>query len=305
MAAIFCCLTTAVRTAAQEEDETLVEGVPLENAVVGRALAVRLRAEMQFTEDDDDIIDQNINYKRFPAKMYAGEIKLFQKDRFTFGVADEVWKNAQDLSVDRWGWNTRVPLGKIWRMTLKYKRWDEQDGPDKNYHYAGLSRFVGKKIYSYTQYRHTTEGGDEIGHQLSQYISWNPEKRLRMGGQGAFSRESDSSGMKPWYARLFTTIFLIEDLTSLRLEAQHYESAADLTYEEYTSYLYQKLGSQSLLRLDCRYYHDNSDLTSYAWGIKAKRYFSPRVSAHIGYRWYDHSEGTDFDTVFAGASVLL
>ena len=59
------------------------------------------------------------------------------------------------------------------------------------------------------------------------------------------------------------------------------------------------------MRLNFRYYHDSDELSSEAYGIKFKHYFSARLSAHIGYRYYDQSDGADFNSFSGGLSMLL
>ena len=112
-------------------------------------------------------------------------------------------------------------------------------------------------------------------------------------------------GLGPWYADLFGSVYLVEETTSLSGKVRYYDTAGDLEYQEYNLYLYQRLGNRSLVRLGYRFYRDNQDLDSHAVGIKLKRYFTPRFSAHIGYRYYDHSIGPNFDTALAGFGLLL
>lgn len=54
-----------------------------------------------------------------------------------------------------------------------------------------------------------------------------------------------------------------------------------------------------------RHYRDDNDLSSHAYGVKLRHYFSARLSGHVGYRRYNHSEGPDTDSVLAGVGLLL
>jgi hypothetical protein len=67
----------------------------------------------------------------------------------------------------------------------------------------------------------------------------------------------------------------------------------------------QKLSTDYLVWMSYRYYLDDADLSSHALGLKIKHWFSADMSADVGYRYYIHSEGADFDTLYAGFSVLL
>lgn len=298
--AILCgCLSTVW---AQQEEETLVQGVPFENRIVGRDVAVRLRTEIRITEENDDLID--VSYERFPTEIYAAEIKLFHKNRLTLGTTYEMWENSQDLDCVRLGLAAGIPVGPLWKLAVRYGHKAQEDDLNSDYLQVGATRSLGRSLYSYCEYRYLWEA-DYEQHQLSEYISWNVSPILRMGGQIALSSATDADGVDPWYVRGFATVFLIKTVTSLRVEAKHYKSRGDLTFQEYQSYLYQKLSSKAFVRLGCRYYTDSDDLDSIALGIKAKYYVNARLSAHIGYRAYDHSEGADFDTGFAGVGVLL
>jgi hypothetical protein len=304
---------------AQEADELLIDGMPLENAIVGRDLALRLRAEVQLTEDDDELIDEDVNYARFPKRMYSAEAKLFRKDRTSFLGTYSIWQNEQDLDMSQWSWKMRLPLASgpenvydayeaqsASYLSLRYRKTEAvEDSPGRDYWYIGHDVTFVNGVYSYLQYRHSIEDGESVGHQVSEYLSWRPADRIRFGGQAAVSKNQGGDGVRPWYAGLFTTFFLIQDVTALRLDARHSDSREDLQYDEYKVYLYQKIGGRSLLRLSFRQYEDTEDRSSQAYGVKAKYFFSPRMSTHIGYRFYEHSEGADYDTFYAGLNILL
>jgi hypothetical protein len=299
--------SAALPAAAQEDDELILEGLPMENVAVGRDLALRLRAEIQISEDDDELVEEDLNYERFPLRIYSGEMKLYQKDRLNTGLSYSFWENDQGLDARRWYWKVRVPLGETAssHLSVKYRKQENEGSADRDYWYVGLGRSFDNGLYAFIDYRHATSEGRTFGDQLSGYLSWKPTGKFRVGSQAALSRNRGRDDLTPWYARFFTTVFVVPDRTSVRLEAQHYQSTEDSEYRECNAYLYQKVGARSLLRLGCRFYDDDEGLTSRAWGIKAKRYFSARLSGHVGYRAYDHSEGADFDTLYAGMGWLL
>lgn len=296
---------------AQEYDELLIGGVPLENAVVGRDIAVRIQAEVQLTEDADDLIDEDPNYVRFPSRLYSAGVGVYQYNRLSVNAEYATWENNQDVDLSHCTADVRTPFPRPESsnfLTLRLRGREtvaDNDILRRLYAYASVSRSFDNGIFAHVQYRLATTRGEITGNQLYHYLSWRVSDRFRFGALGAASRNKGSDTLEPWYAEVFTTIFIINELTSIRLGARHYESTSGLAYQQYNSYLYQKIGRHSLLRLHHRFYHDSDELHSHAYGVKAKCYFHPRVSAHVGYRYYDHSEGADFDTFYGGFGLLL
>lgn len=303
-------LAAALRSVAQVEESAMFGGDFLENIIVERDLALRLRAAVQLTEDDDELIEDDIEYAAYPSRLYSTEARLFHNSRSTMSARWALWQNDQDLNMRRWTVKARRPLTSSLTdgasyLTLKASFREGVDASDdRTSLYLGVDRSIGDEFYAYLQYRHRSEDGESPTGQLYQYVSWRPTSRFRFGEQAAMSRrEGGENG--PWYVQLFTTVFLVKDTTALRFTVQHYDSSGRRKYQEYNAYAYQRLGTRSLLRLNYRLYDDNQGLSSHAYGAKLKRYFTERMDAHLGYRYYDHSEGADFDTVYAGLGVLL
>ncbi len=305
--------------AVAEDDENLLDGRPIENVIVERDVAIRFRAELKFTEDGENLLDNDPAYHKYPSEILQSQVKLFHRSSSSLGVSYLSWSNPQDLDMTSVGISGRTPISRNWRMALKYKHLVREDDYARDYYYLGFSRSLAKGLYSYTQYRYsmktteqeeiedvaTTNESDEVetSHQLSEYLSWTCNRRFRMGGQAAYTQREEGDDV--WYAKLFTSTYLIQNKLSLRLQARHYRGSGDFSYNEYKSYLYQRLNKKALLRLSYRIYEDSNEHDSNAWGMKFKGFFSKRASAHVGYRKYTHSEGADFDTVFAGISLLL
>jgi hypothetical protein len=310
---IIIAIVLTISSYAQDEESGL-DGEYLENSIVERNVALRLRGEAQFTDSDMALVDSDINYARFPVKIYNAETKLFQNNGSSVNAIYSRWQNNQGMDSTRWSWKMRYPIpSNDFRdasetppfLSVSYWTQVGEDGNDDlSYWYIGLDKSTANGIYSLIQYRNTVTGGESTGHQLSEYSSWRVYKRLRIGEQLAISKNDDSDQLTPWYAKLFTTIFLVPNQNSLRLETQYYDSE-DVIYQEYNTYLYQRLGKRSLVRLNYRYYIDSDDIFSNSMGIKLKHYFSNRISAHIGYRIYDHSEDLNLDTFFGGFNILL
>ncbi|MFC1499177.1 hypothetical protein ACFLS1_12015 [Verrucomicrobiota bacterium] len=294
---------------AQDESESLlVGGRPLENVIVDRDLAFRLRAELRLT-DDDDVIDDDVNYSRFPSRMYSSSAAVFQDNGLKVSATYSLWENNQDMETHRWGWGVRVPLNNTFKMYVKYNEVKEKQKDDeledlkKHYSYIAGS-FSRGSFYNYTQYRYRTEANNANSHQIYEYVSWRFKNSLLLGGYAAISKELERDDS--WYVSVFSTIPIIKKFgTYLRVKSLHYEYSSDLQWEKYEVFLYQKILGQSLLRLGYRFYQDSDDLFSNGYGIKLKHYFSPKFSTHIGYRFYDHSEDVDLDTAYTGFSLLF
>lgn len=293
----------------QAEEAARAGGQALENRITGRSVAFRLRAELQFTEDDDELVDQDPNYASFPTEIYSAEAKLFEagggKD---ITVNYSTWENDQGLDSRRWSWRFRGPLNSTAErrpyLSLRYNNIDD-DIASYHYLYLGMDKLMGKCLYGQVQYRLASQDGNFTGHQIDQYLSWQPTGRLRVGEQAAVSFNENSDDLRPAYGDLFATIFFIPERTALRLKYRHYESSDTLNYDEYNAYIYQKLTARSWLRLGYRFYDDSQDRDSNAYGTKLKYYFSDRFAAHAGYRLYDHSTQTDFDTAYGGFELIL
>lgn len=295
-------VTTAV--SAQDEDEVLVDGRPIENAVVGRNLALRIRGEVQATEENEDIIDEDVQYGRFPSRLYAAEAKLYQADRLSVAVSLDRWENQQGVDASRIGWSLRTPLTGATSLTLTYRRREADDVTTKHYAYVAIGHYLSKSLYSYSRARYTTQPDAPDTYQISEYLTWSPHKRFRLGGQAAAMHEEDDD-LTAWYARIFSTYFLVEDQTSLRLEARHYDSVDIVEFQDYKAFLYQRVANASFIRFGYRFYDDSDGLSSQAYGVKVRHFFSPNLAAHVGYRRYDHSDGPDMDTLLAGFQWLM
>lgn len=293
----------------QAEDEAQQGKRALETLIVDRMWALRLRAELQFTADDDELIDQDTSYASMPTELYTVGAKFYEnRSGVDYTLQWSTWENEQGLSSIRWSWRLRAAVtgGECpTRVALKYSLIDDDDS---RYHYLYLSadKTLRKGVYGIIQYRTTLddeEGGE--GHQLYEYVSWMPTSRFRIGQQGAVSHTEGGTDMRPAYSDLFSTIFLLPGKTSLRLKIRHYDSTEDFNYQEYHSYLYQRVMRSAWLRFSYRFYEDNESRRSHTYGIKAKHFFSARGAVHVGYRYYEHSEDADFGTAFIGGELVL
>ena len=308
-------LTCTPEAGAQADDELYVGDLPLQNAIVNRDIAVRLRAEIQLSEDNDEVIEDDPNYARFPTRLYSTEAKLFMSDRSAFKMSYMIWENDQNLLSRDVLTDLRVPLSvmdiyastpSLSFLSLKFRHRETQ-GTDETFDYAylGWDKTFGNGWYTFLHYRLGRNSIGDVSHQGYEYVTYKPTERLRLGELAAITKTEGSEDVGPWYVRLFASFFLIEDKTSVRLDGRYYESPPDFAFQDYNAYLYHKLGARSFVRLNYRYYADNDDLSSHAYGAKFKHYLSPRTAGHVGYRFYDHSEGTDFDTAYAGVQLLF
>lgn len=309
VAAAWFLLAPVYLTFGQADDESDVPGgTYLDNTIVGRDYALRLSAEVQFTDEDNALLSDDPAYLQFPTRMYAAEARLSCKNGLMFAGMHDTWSNQQGLDVGRWVLTGRYPLDDAWRLAwmMRVSEGDNASDANKDYHYLALSKAFKNSLYMYSQYRYGSEGGSNDTHQASLYMTYNPFTSVRLGGQitvtGDFSAERQSSYQ---LGKVFVTFYAWQDRTSIRLLTQYYRGESGFRYNEYESSLYQRLDSKTFIRLDLRYYDDTSDLASFAWGVKLKRHFTPRFSADIGYRSYDHNTGPDFDSIYGGAEVLF
>lgn len=308
---------------AQEEDSLTIDGVPVENAAVGRDLALRLRLEVEFSNDRQDLLDDDINYARFPSRVYSSEAKIFQTDMFNFSGNYSKWQNSQGLDYDQFTWRARVPLSGEEEtvydkfeasdasfINFSFTRRQDDNREDlvgsRDYFTGGYERSMANGLYWTATYRIGRTDGEIANHQLWEYVSYKVSDRMRVGEEGAVSKDVGIDDMGPWYAKLFAVVFLVPDKTSIRVEGRYSEApASDLNYQEYNAYLYQLLNDNAYVRLNYRFYTDNADMHSSAWGFKVMRYFNERFALNFGYRLYTHSEGAELDTFYGGIEALL
>ena len=303
-AALALALATRCTLAAStEKADMLVGRKPLENVVVERDIVLRLHTELQLSEDDDELLDESISYKRFPKRISSSELRVFHASGLSFGGTSEYWENEQSFDSWRTGVFARIPITKSAKLRLQYSLLDTTvDAPKENC-YLGISGNVTSNLYTYTRYRQTLDDGAAAGRQFYQYASWTPRKDVRIELQGAkYHAENDVAS---WHLRGSATKLFLADTTGVRLETEHSESNQAADYWEFEAYLYQRLMDKAWARLGYRFYTDQAHFNSHAYGVKLKYYVSSRFAAHVGYRQYDHSESSDFGTVFCGLSALF
>jgi hypothetical protein len=303
---------------AGDEEAAGEEGGYVENAVAGRNLVLRLRGEVQFSESDMSLIENDVNYATYPSKVYNTEAKAIQDDGSSARVAYSRWQSSQGLDMSLWQWKLRFPLqsSDFRDVTesppfLSFSYWAQQGNnatnatlPEVNYWYIGIDKTTRKSVFMLFQYRSTVQDGSVTGHELYEYLSWKISDRLHIGEQGAVDKNQGTSGISPWYGSVFGTVFLVPEKTALRLDGWYFNSDT-MNYEQADAYLTQRIGKRAFVRLNYRFYHDSNKLESNAAGIKFKYYFSPRMSAHVGYRMYDHTENVNLNTFFGGFSIIL
>jgi hypothetical protein len=301
-------------TFGQSEGESMVDGAPLENAIVGRDVAVRIQGQIQFTEDDDDLINDDPAYVRFPSRLYSAKVQLLETSGSQSAVTYSRWENSMELDSDNITCDFRLPFvsedfGAVpSHVSFRYKKKTDTlpDGREEtDYWSIAYDKTLQSGWYTYTQYQYTRDDIRPASHELSEYLSYKYSEDFRIGMQGSISKYIGQDSAGPWFVRLFLSASIVPDWTALRAEAQYYNSEAGYSFQLYNAYLSQKLSTDYLVRMSYRYYLDDADLSSHALGLKIKHWFSADMSADVGYRYYIHSEGADFDTLYAGFSVLL
>lgn len=301
-----CAFVPAV--CGQEEEDLLINGMPVENAIVERDWAVRCRLQAELTEEREELIDDDASYARYPSRIYSSDVRLYRKDRSYFDVMYSRWENSQGLDLDQWSWKMRGRLFDTASfVNLQFRRDQTSETENNQSLYLGIDRYLADTVYSFVQYRYRSGADDRTSHQVVGLLTWLVNRGWRLGAQGAVSEDSAIDGTGPWYARAFTTIYLVPDWTSLRVDARYSDSRLDMTSQEYNAYLYQKLGSSAWVRFNYRHYEDSDEFGSNAYGIKFKYFFSTRFSANIAYRYYDQDQdpGAELDTFYGGIDVLF
>lgn len=292
----------ATALCAQEEEPILWGDRPIENAVVGRDLAFRLRAETQASDDQNDLIDEDPRYAQYPSRIYSTEAKAIHVSRLSLVGTYEYWENKQDLDVFRAGGTLSLPFLKTWRTDLRYLYYDQQNYPDIQYYYGGVGGYLGP-VFTFTQYRYSAKERSTDGNQAYQYLSWTPDRSLRLGAYGAYYRRLDD--YTSWYVKGFLHKLFLDDRTGLRLEAQRYKTNADYDFQEYRAYVYQRVWIRWLLRAGYRYYRDDEGVDSHAGSFKVKCYLLARLACHAEYIWFDQNEGANINMLLAGVNVVF
>ena len=299
--------TAASSVLAQEENERLAAGIPLEVSIVNRDIAYRWRWEILSTADDKDVLDQNPGLASFPAQMYTTELKALGINGQTATIMYDRWKNSQEGDVTRVSGGLGFSVTEDWRVDIKTTYVDREAMYDSFYYYLLAGRSIGK-FYTYSQLRLSTDydvpvDGFVLGYQVSEYLSWRPVPTFRIGAQaGVCQKENYDDSFS---LRAFMTKAFFDYRTSVRLEATDSESPLFADYREYRAFVYQKLRHDTLLRLSYRYYTDDRRRDSYAPGFKLIYFFSPKVSCHIGYIRYNRGDVIDIDCYQVGMNVLL
>lgn len=301
---ISALLCSACLAYAQDDDDVYIDGRPIENVIVDRDVYVQLVAESRFTDDTQSLLIEDLNYVRFPAKMYNAQISIADISNFRITSAYSLWENDQGLDITRKSLTIRVPLTKRWSIYPRYLLHKEENAT-RDYYNLALGGWL-SKVYTYTQYGYSKDENGDRRNQLYEYISWQPDSTsIRLGVSGYFSTELNSDDIYAWQGKAFAALPLFKDSTYLHISGAHTDYIDLLQYEEYEASIYQAVGDASSLRLGYRYYEDSTDLYSHAYSAKAKHYFHPRLGVHLGYRRYDHSDGADMNTFFGGFNALL
>lgn len=304
-AAIFTLFISILSAAkAQDDSETIVGGRPLENVIVDRDMYVRVIAETRFTEDERDLLGEDVNYERFPSRMYDTQVMLAGTNRFRITSGYSFWENTQNLDVTRKSISLRIPLNSKWSIYPRYMM-QKEENIHKDYYQIAAGGWV-KNMYTYTQYQRAKDEDADRTSQIYQYLSWQPSSAsCRIGAEGSVNTKENSDDLSSWHAKLFSSFPIIKGSTYLHLSGLYLDYIDILEYNEYEASVYQIMGDKTTLKVSYRYYEDTNDLYSHSYGVKIKHYFVPRLGVYAGYRRYDHSEGADLDTAYGGFNLLL
>ncbi len=291
---------------AQDLEAAASQAVPLETRIAERDWAVRLRAEATDTSDRTDLLKENPGYASVPARIRAGEIRWLHESRVSVAAWQETWTTKQRQSSRRYGGVFDFPLRDAWNARLRLTRWDEGDlFADATFFHFGVGGMASDRVFSHTEYMRSRFGEAGGTHQVSQYVSWSPGSRLRLGGYGALGKHERRS-RHSWYGGGFVGAELVPDWTVLRAEALTGGGPYGRDYAEYRAHLYQRLNDFATLRPDIRLYRQaGGDSESLAFGLKAIVYLSPALDLQAGYRYYERRHGVRMDTAMLGFGMIF
>jgi hypothetical protein len=294
------CLASA--SLAQEEEAWAQGKEPLETQIAGRPCATRIRLEVQTTDEREDLLRDDPAYRFYPSRMYAGDVRVVGRNRITVGTSYEWWESEQGFESQRYGGLLIFPLKGAWSSRLRYLRISQDGIPDRDNAAVSASGTIGK-IFSTTEYQYTMITGSKDAHQIYEYVSWRAHARLRLGGSGSIRHDGDAWDI--WSAGAIATLEPVLDWTTVRAEVRMGGGDRVSDYTEIRGMVYQRIRDHLVLRPDFRYYRDEDDRESTAYGIKLIAYLTPALDVQLGYRYYKQNEGGNFDTGTFGLGLLF
>ena len=296
-------LLLATIAVAQEEEAWAQQAEPLETEIVGRNWAGRLRLETSVTAEREDLLKEDPAYRYVPSRIFATDLRLISRQRVTLGAWVEYWETEQDAESRRYGGLVTVPIRGSWSSRVRVVRLEQDGSKDRTYAYLTASGMLTSRIFSSSEYQYTYTSGMKDAHQLYEYLGWTVHPRLRLGGYGSIRYDGDTWDV--WCVGGIATLEPVLEWTTVRAEVRTGGGDRVSDYTELRCVLYQRVRDHLVVRPDLRFYRDEDDRESYAYGIKLLVYVTPALDVQIGYRYYTQNQGGDFNTATLGLGLLF
>jgi len=274
----------------------------LETQIVERDWALRLRAEASVTDDREDLLREDPAYRAFPNEIQAFELRTIAGGA-TISAWNEQWETEQDAGSSRSGVAASIPLAGSWYARVRLSYWDQDIDVNRYYQYYGVGGFLYKGLFIYSEVSRDVAKGFPGNHGYSQYISGSLHPRLHVGGSVATRQTYDDRDT--WSGSGFITLQAHPDWTTLRLDGAIGGGDGLEDYQQLTLVCYQRISDHLVLKPMLRYYTDDAERESQAYGVTLLAYLSAAVDVQCGYRYYLQDQGTDFDTVTVGLSAVF
>lgn len=288
---------------AQEEEAWAQYEEPLETQIVGREWAGRLRLETSVTADREDLLKEDPAYRYVPSRIFAADLRFVSRRRITIGGWAERWETEQDAESRRYGGLMILPIRGSWSSRVRLVRFEQDGSTDRNYAYLTASGMLTTRIFSSTEYQYTHTSGRKDAHQIYEYLGWTVHPRLRLGGYGNIRYDGDTWDV--WCIGGMATVEPVLEWTTVRAEVRTGGGDKTSDYTEVRGAVYQRVWGHIIVRPDVRYYRDEDDRESYAYGVKLLAYLTPALDVQLGYRYYTQNQGGDFNTATLGLGLLF
>jgi len=300
---LLCFILPAGFSFAQSEEAWAQEQEPLETQITGGRWANRLRLESSVTTARDALLREDPAYLQTPSQLYALDYRVITKDKLKVGASMEKWRSKQGFDLRRYETFVTAPIWGGWSSRMKYSRQEQDGNPARNYAYLSAFGMLNNSVYSSSEYQYMNVSNSKDTHQLYQYLSWSAHPRVRVGTSGYI--QYDGVQWDIWNVSGLATLEPVLDWTTIRGDVRTGGGDQISDYAEVRCMVYQRLWDNLVLRPDVRYYRDEDDQDSIAYGVKLIAYLSPALDVQCGYRYYSQSEGSDFNTMTLGLGLLF
>lgn len=292
----------SVHGRAQDAELLTGNSESLETRIVDRDWALRLRIEESVTDDREGLLRDDPAYRAVPNEILAFELRAIAAGS-TITASSEQWDTRQDLGSDRRSLAVSIPFVGSWYGRMRLTHWDQENAVNRYYQYYGVGGFLYRGLFIYSEYSHDTAKGYPANHGYSQYVSGSLHPRLRLGGSVA--GRSNLDDRSTWSGSWFVTFLAYPEWTTIRVDGAVGGGQDVDDYNQTTLVCYQRISERLVLKPMFRYYTDDADRESQAYGLTLLAYLTSALDVQGGYRYYSQNEGGDFDTFTFGLSLVF